>query len=392
MASSTTLTIRLDKDLERLLDRQCKRTGQKRSDIVRDALRRELSVRRFEDIRRRTLPFAEARGYLTDEDVISEGLSTRRRRGVRPAVSADLVPFFEHQLITGDVVCASCATSWRAASGSRRIRDIVTFCAGSGPQTEAAWSTGSRSRCVDSCVGGCGRSDVLVRSRLLGRRRRALPFPARGFWEFVRKKARITVSRRVVHEDLHSRDRRPAQIHGRDRSLPQDHRCGAFATAFCMANPGHRWFPTSATQRFRLPTASGGLVRELAEIGETGLRLLSSPVDGMPGAARGKTGSTARALARRSSTRMRYTPTRQKTMAWSAHQRACHSSTRPVLGRLGDMDSRRMGRSEPARPKTHCEFDPLPPHPWHGILTCQLASLGARHRSMTIDNSADRES
>ena len=68
----STLTIRLDKDLERLLDRQCKRTGQKRSDIVREALRRELSVRRFEEIRRRALPFAEARGYLTDEDVMRE--------------------------------------------------------------------------------------------------------------------------------------------------------------------------------------------------------------------------------------------------------------------------------------------------------------------------------
>jgi hypothetical protein len=39
---------------------------------VRDALRRELSVRRFEDLRRRTLPFAEARGYLTDEDVMRD--------------------------------------------------------------------------------------------------------------------------------------------------------------------------------------------------------------------------------------------------------------------------------------------------------------------------------
>ena len=67
-----TLTIRLDKDLERLLDRFCKRTGQRRSDIVRDALRRELSLRRFEDIRRRVLPFAEARGYLTDEDVVRD--------------------------------------------------------------------------------------------------------------------------------------------------------------------------------------------------------------------------------------------------------------------------------------------------------------------------------
>ena len=67
-----TLTIRLDKDMERLLDRLSKRTGQSRSDIVRNALRRELSLRRFNDLRRRILPFAEARGYLTDEDVVRD--------------------------------------------------------------------------------------------------------------------------------------------------------------------------------------------------------------------------------------------------------------------------------------------------------------------------------
>jgi len=65
-----TLTIRVDKDLERLLDRLCKRTDQSRSDIVRGALRRELSLCRFEALRRRVLPFAEARGYLTDEDIV----------------------------------------------------------------------------------------------------------------------------------------------------------------------------------------------------------------------------------------------------------------------------------------------------------------------------------
>ena len=67
-----TLTIRLDGDLERMLDRLCKRTGQSRSDLVRQAVRREVSLRRFEDLRRRVMPFAEARGYLTDEDVFRE--------------------------------------------------------------------------------------------------------------------------------------------------------------------------------------------------------------------------------------------------------------------------------------------------------------------------------
>ena len=67
-----TLTIRLDRELERMLDRLCKRTGQSRSDLVRQAVRREVSLRRFDDLRRRVMPFAEARGYLTDEDVFRE--------------------------------------------------------------------------------------------------------------------------------------------------------------------------------------------------------------------------------------------------------------------------------------------------------------------------------
>ena len=63
------VTIRLDPDLEKLLGRLCKQTGRTRSEHVRDALRRQLSLLRFDRLRRRTLPFAEARGYLTDEDV-----------------------------------------------------------------------------------------------------------------------------------------------------------------------------------------------------------------------------------------------------------------------------------------------------------------------------------
>ena len=63
------VTIRLEPELERLLDRLCRETGRTRSDLVRHALRRQLQLLRFEQLRRRVLPFAEARGYLTDEDV-----------------------------------------------------------------------------------------------------------------------------------------------------------------------------------------------------------------------------------------------------------------------------------------------------------------------------------
>ena len=64
------ITIRLDPALEKLLDRLCRMTGRTRSDLVREALRRQLNLPRFEQLRRQVLPFAEARGYLIDEDVV----------------------------------------------------------------------------------------------------------------------------------------------------------------------------------------------------------------------------------------------------------------------------------------------------------------------------------
>jgi len=65
----SSLTIRLDRDLIRQLAKLAKRSGRSRSEIARDALRRQLAVLQFEDVRRRLMPFAEARGFLTDEDV-----------------------------------------------------------------------------------------------------------------------------------------------------------------------------------------------------------------------------------------------------------------------------------------------------------------------------------
>jgi predicted transcriptional regulator len=69
---SSALTIRLDRDLERQLRRMARRTGQSRSEIVREALRRQLALAQFDDLRRRIMPLAEAKGYLTDEDVFRD--------------------------------------------------------------------------------------------------------------------------------------------------------------------------------------------------------------------------------------------------------------------------------------------------------------------------------
>jgi len=66
---ASALTIRLDAALEELLDRVCQETGRTRSEVVRDALRRQLTIELFDEARRKIVPFAEARGILTDEDV-----------------------------------------------------------------------------------------------------------------------------------------------------------------------------------------------------------------------------------------------------------------------------------------------------------------------------------
>ena len=66
---TVSLTIRLDKDLDELLTKSSKHSGRNRSEIAHEAIRRQLKLEQFELIRKRIMPFAEARGYLTDEDI-----------------------------------------------------------------------------------------------------------------------------------------------------------------------------------------------------------------------------------------------------------------------------------------------------------------------------------
>ena len=68
---NASVTIRLDPKLQRDLDRLSRQLGRSRSDLVRDALRRQLALLRFEQARRHFLPLAEAQGVLTDEDVFA---------------------------------------------------------------------------------------------------------------------------------------------------------------------------------------------------------------------------------------------------------------------------------------------------------------------------------
>jgi predicted transcriptional regulator len=70
--NTTTLTIRLNPELNKLLTKAVRQSGKNRSEIAREALRRQLRISQFESLRRRLMPFAEARGYLTDEDVFRD--------------------------------------------------------------------------------------------------------------------------------------------------------------------------------------------------------------------------------------------------------------------------------------------------------------------------------
>ena len=67
-----TLTVQLDPELRRQLDRAAERSGRSRSEIIRESLRRQLALGELSDLRHRIMPFAEAHGYLTDEDVFRD--------------------------------------------------------------------------------------------------------------------------------------------------------------------------------------------------------------------------------------------------------------------------------------------------------------------------------
>jgi len=67
-----TITLRLDKELDDMLAKVSKQSGKNRSEIAREAMRRQLRLQQFEELRKRIMPFAEARGYLTDEDIFAD--------------------------------------------------------------------------------------------------------------------------------------------------------------------------------------------------------------------------------------------------------------------------------------------------------------------------------
>ena len=64
-----TITIRLPEKLQRDLNRVVKAERTSKSDVIRDAIERYIARKRFQQLRKQVLPFAEAEGLVTDEDV-----------------------------------------------------------------------------------------------------------------------------------------------------------------------------------------------------------------------------------------------------------------------------------------------------------------------------------
>lgn len=63
------ITIRIPQGIKKALKDLSKSENIPLSDLVRESLQRYIALRRFRKIRGKVLPFAEAQGLLTDEDI-----------------------------------------------------------------------------------------------------------------------------------------------------------------------------------------------------------------------------------------------------------------------------------------------------------------------------------
>ena len=67
-----TITIRISEDVREELKEISRSEDKPMSDLVRESLRKYLSIYRFRKLRNMILPFAESQGILTDEDIFKE--------------------------------------------------------------------------------------------------------------------------------------------------------------------------------------------------------------------------------------------------------------------------------------------------------------------------------
>ena len=65
-----TITIRVPEALDADLEELSKKAGVSKSDIAREALRRQMNVMKLRRLRDDLAPFLEAQGVFTEEDVL----------------------------------------------------------------------------------------------------------------------------------------------------------------------------------------------------------------------------------------------------------------------------------------------------------------------------------
>lgn len=68
----TTLTVSLPKEISDGLSILVKNSGKSRSQVVQDALRRQIAMERFRDLREKLVPKGAQAGFHTDDDVFEE--------------------------------------------------------------------------------------------------------------------------------------------------------------------------------------------------------------------------------------------------------------------------------------------------------------------------------
>ena len=66
------ITFRVPQDLNSDLQKISKEEDKPVSNLVRESLRRYVQIYRFRKLREKVLPFAEAQGLLTDEDIFDK--------------------------------------------------------------------------------------------------------------------------------------------------------------------------------------------------------------------------------------------------------------------------------------------------------------------------------
>ncbi len=66
---SESISIRLPRQLQKDLESLTREEKVSKSDVIRQAIEQYLSLRKFRALRKKTLPFAEAQGWITDDDV-----------------------------------------------------------------------------------------------------------------------------------------------------------------------------------------------------------------------------------------------------------------------------------------------------------------------------------